>query len=187
MLPDFSTMSGARIMGSDDEEVAAGITLHHSTDAVFHSAPVVTGLMRELDMRLERGGCARGPRRAVAHIGVELLLDGVLVNNEEYRDEYILALEYEAPLSWRNPGDAEKYEALIKRLRESGVPMDLKKPEAIAHRLSRALANRPLLAPSSQDMAVITVALIEHKPRVEFAAESVLGLLRAALLPEKGS
>lgn len=185
MLPDFSTMSGARIAGSDDEEVAAGITLHHATDAAFHKSPVVTGLMRELDKRLERGGCARGPRRAVAHIGVELLLDGVLVENEAYRDEYILALEYEAPLSWRNEGDAEKYEVLITRLRDYGVPMDLKKPEAIAHRMSRMLANRPLLAPSSQDMAVITVALIEHKPRVEIAAESVLRVLRAALLPAK--
>ena len=185
MLPDFGTMCGARIAGSDDEEVAAGIALHHATDAAFHKAPVVTGLMRELDKRLERGGCARGPRRAVAHIGVELLLDGVLVDNEEYREEYVLALEYEAPLSWRDPGDVEKYETLIARLRDYGPPMDLKKPEAIAHRLSRMLAHRPLLAPSSQDMAVITVALIEHKPRVEIAAESVLRMLKAALLPEQ--
>ena len=96
MLPDFSTMCGARVVGSDDEDVATGITLHHATDSVFHQAAVVTGLMRELDHRLERGGCARGPRRAVAHIGVELLLDGVLVDVAEYRDAYILGLEYEA-------------------------------------------------------------------------------------------
>lgn len=181
MLPDFSSMCGARVIGSDDEDVADGITLHHATDAAFHNAPVVTGLMRELDERLERGGCAKGPRRAVAHIGVELLLDGVLVENEEYRDAYMLGIEYDAPISWRNPGDDARFAALQERLRTYGVPDDLKKPESIVYRLSRVLANRPLLAPSSSDLAVITVALIEHKPRVQVAAEAVLRMVRATL------
>ncbi len=183
MLPDFSMMCGGRIIGSDDEEVAQGIALHHVTDAVFHRAPVVTGLMRELDLRMERGGCARGPRRAAAHIGVELLLDGVLIDNEDYREAYVLGLEYDAPLSWREEGDGAKFAALLERLRKHGVPDDLKKPESIVFRISRMLANRPLLAPSSNDLAVITVAIIEHKPRVQIAAESVLRMLRAALSP----
>jgi len=183
MLPDFSTMCGARVTGSDDEDVAAGIALHHATDAAFHRAPVVTGLMRELDARLERGGCARGPRRAVAHIGVELLLDGVLVDDENYRDAYILGLEYEAPVTWREEADAARFSTLMDRLRTFGVPDDLRKPEAIVFRLSRMLAHRPLLAPSSQDLAVITVALIEHKPRVQIAADTVLRMLRATLPP----
>ncbi len=183
MLPDFSMMCGARIAGSDDEDVANGIALHHNTDAVFHGAPVVTGLMRELDARLERGGCARGPRRAAAHIGVELLLDGVLVDNEDYREAYVLGLEYEAPVTWRDEGDAAKFNALLERLRKHGVPDDLKKPESIVFRISRMLANRPLLAPSSNDLAVITVGVIEHKPRVQVAVDSVLRMLRAALSP----
>jgi hypothetical protein len=183
MIPDFSTMSGARVTGTSDPDVAAGIDLHHATDAAFHKAPVVTGLMRELDARLDRGGCSRGARRAVAHIGVELLLDGVLVDNAEYRDAYILGLEYEAPLLWRDDGDAARYATLMKRLREHGVPDDLKRPESIAYRLSRMLARRPLLAPSPSDMSVINMALIEHKPRVEIAADSVLRMLRAALTP----
>lgn len=181
MLPDFSTMCGARIAGSDDAEVAAGIALHHATDAAFHQAPVVTGLMRELDARLERGGCARGPRRAVAHIGVELLLDGVLVEHDDYRDAYVLGLEYDAPLSWRTEGDGTRYATLLERLRAHGVPDDLKKPESIVYRLSRMLAHRPLLAPSSNDLAVITIALIEHKPRVQIAAETVLRYLKGTV------
>lgn len=183
MLPDFSSMCGARVIGSDDEDVADGIALHHATDSAFHNAPVVLGLMRELDERLERGGCAKGPRRAVAHIGVELLLDGVLVDNDEYRDAYMLGIEYDAPITWRDPGDRTRFETLLERLRTFGVPDDLRKPEAIVYRLSRVLAHRPLLAPSSQDLAVITVALIEHKPRVQVAAETVLRMVRAALTP----
>lgn len=181
MLPDFTTMCGARVTGTSDAEVAVGIDLHHTTDAAFHTAPVVTGLMRELDARLERAGCARGPRRAVAHIGTELLLDGVLVEHGEYRDAYILGLEYEAPLLWRDVGDADRYGLFITRMRDHGVPDDLKRPESIATRLQRTLSRRPLLAPSPSDMAVIAVALIEHKPRVEVAADSVLRVLRAAL------
>jgi hypothetical protein len=122
MLPDFSTMCGARITGSDDEEVAGGIALHHATDAAFHRLAAVTGLMRELDARLERGGCARGPRRAVAHIGVELLLDGVLLDDADYRDAYVLGLEYDAPLSWRDEGDDLRYAACSRGCGHTACP-----------------------------------------------------------------
>ena len=180
MLPDFSTMCGVRVAGTPDADVAEGIALHHTTDRVFHTLPVVTGLMRELDQRLERGGCARGPRRAVAHIGVELLLDGVLVEDPEYRDAYMLGVEYDAPIDWRDPDHGPTFDGFLRRLRARGVPDDLKQPEAIAFRLGRMLAGRPLLAPSPSDNAVIVVALIEHKPRIEVAAHTVMRAMRAA-------
>ncbi|MDB4963277.1 MAG: hypothetical protein JWP01_3276 [Myxococcales bacterium] len=184
MLPDFSTMCGARIVSAPDPEVADGIALHHATDKAFHTLPVVTGLMRELDQRLERGGCARGPRRAVAHIGVELLIDGVLIDNADYRESYILGLEYDTEIVWRDEGDDLRFAALLARLRAHGVPVDLKKPEAITHRMQRMLGHRPLLAPTSSDLATITVALIEHKPRVQVAVDTVLRALRATLIPK---
>lgn len=181
MLPDFSTMCGARVSGTPDGEVAEGIALHHVTDKVFHTLPVVTGLMRELDEKLARGGCAKGPRRAVAHIGVELLLDGVLVDKPEYREAYQLGVEYDAQIDWRDEGDHVRYWAFIQRMRARGAPDDLKQPEAIAFRLERMLERRPLLKPSPSDNAVIVVALVEHKPRVEVAAQTVMRALRAAL------
>lgn len=174
-------MSGARVTGTSDLEVAAGIDLHHATDAVFHQLAPVTALMRELDQRLERGGCARGPRRAVAHIGVELLIDGVLLDVADYRDAYILGLEYEAPLTYRDEGDDVRLDALMTRLRAYGVPEDLRRPEAIMQRLARMLAHRPLLAPSPQDLSVIAIALVEHKPRIEIATDTVMRALRAGL------
>jgi hypothetical protein len=181
MLPDFSTMCGVRVAGTPDTDVAEGIALHHLTDKVFHALPVVTGLMRELDQKLERAGCARGPRRAVAHIGVELLLDGVLVDDPEYRDAYTLGVEYDATIDWREPDDRINFEGFLRRLRARGVPDDLKQPESIAFRLGRMLAGRPLLQPSPTDNAVIVVALVEHKPRVEVAAQTVMRAMRAAL------
>ena len=182
MLPDFATMSGARLAEPTDVAVARGIDLHHKTDGAFHHLPPVLALMRELDDRLEALGCARGPRRAVAHIGVELLLDGVLVDDVGYRESYLGGLGHDASgVRWRHEGDDKRFAVLLERLRSYGVPDDLRKPESITQRLHRMLAHRPLLAPSSSDLAAIKTSLVAHKPRVEVAAETVLRGLRVAL------
>lgn len=183
MLPDFATMSGARLAEAQgDDAVTRGIALHHKTDGAFHHLPPVLALMRELDARLERAGCARGPRRAVAHIGVELLLDGVLIEEPSYRDSYVAGLAHDPKgVRWRHDGDDARFTSLLARLRAYGVPDDLRKPESIAHRLHRMLAHRPLLAPSPADLTAIRGALVAHKPRVEVATDTVVRALRAAL------
>jgi acyl carrier protein phosphodiesterase len=185
MLPDFATMSGARLSTttpSPDADVATGIDLHHTTDAVFHRLPPVLALMRELDERLAKLGCARGPRRAVAHIGVELLLDGVLVDEIAYSDAYVAGLAHSPDgIAWRESDDPPRFARLLDRLRSYGVPLDLQRPESIAQRLHRMLAHRPLLAPNASDLVAIKTALVDHKPRVEVAADTVLRALRAGL------
>src|SRR5262249_33653077 len=159
---------GARLAhdGDHDHELAAGIDLHHATDATFHRLPVVVGLMRDLDTLLAERGCARGPRRAVAHIGVELLLDGVLVDDPAYRTAYTRALEPDARIEWREPDDPVRFDMLMTRLRTHGVPDDLRDPAKITLRLGRMLGHRPLLAPSPADLRAIGDALAVYKPRV---------------------
>ena len=181
MLPDFATMSGARIAndGAHDRELATGIDVHHATDKAFHQAAVVTGLMRDLDTLLAERGCARGPRRAVAHIGVELLLDGTLVDEPAYREAYTRALAVAPNIVWREPDDPARFGRLIERLRAHGVPDDLREPAKITFRLGRMLAHRPLLAPSPADLRAIGDALAVYKPRVDVAAAAVLRVLRA--------
>ncbi len=182
MLPDFSSMCGARLAPGGDVAIEAGIALHHASDAAFHSLAAFTGLMRELDERLEHGGCAKGPRRAVAHIGVELLLDGVLVADETYRAEYSSALDVDpAGIGWRDPGDGDRFAQLFARLRDHGPPDDLRRVDSIVMRLSRVLARRPLLAPNAADLRAIHSALVEQQPRVTVAAETVMRGMRAAI------
>jgi acyl carrier protein phosphodiesterase len=183
MLPDFATMCGGRIASAGEPEVARGIALHHTTDAAFHQLPVVTGLMRELDEQLSSGGCARGPRRAVAHIGVELLLDGVLVDEPAYRAAYLGGLGHDPELAWQAPDAAPRFTALQGRLRAHGVPDDLRRPDAICARVQRILAPRPRLVPSPDDLRAIQRALVALEPRVAAAAAEVLRALRAALAP----
>jgi len=182
MLPDFATMSGGRLAEAVDADVAHGIELHHKTDSAFHHLAPVLGLMRELSERLARAKCARGPARAVAHIGVELLLDGVLVDELAYRESYLAGLAHDpSGVRWRFAGDDERFAMLLERLRAHGVPDDLRRPDAIAMRLYRMLAHRPRLAPSSSDLAAIKTCLIEHKPRVNVATDTVVRALRVAL------
>lgn len=181
MVPDFSTMSGARVASTSDPDLQAGIDLHHATDGAFHVLPAVTGLMRELDDLLAARNCARGPRRAVAHIGIELLLDGVLTETPAYRDAYLAGIAYDAAIEWREPDDAQRMAALLERLRGYGVPEDLAQPESVTFRLSRILAHRPLLAPSPDDLRAISASLFDIQPRVRIASETVLRGLRARL------
>lgn len=178
MLPDFLSMSGARVTdASGDPDVAAGIDLHHHTDRVFHQLPIVLGLMRELDARLEAAGCARGPRRGTAHIGVELLLDGVLVDDADFRAAYLRGLAHEPRITWRDAG-ASRFAALQARLRHFGVPDDLRDPAAITERLAHVLGSRPLLAPSPADLTAIAASLAAHQLRVTAAAPAILHALR---------
>ena len=181
MLPDLATMSGGRIQSTDEPPVGAGIALHHRTDAAFHQLPVVLGLMRELDTALGERRCARGPRRAVAHIGVELLLDGVLIDELPYRTAYLAGLTHEPALVWRDADEAARFAFVLERLRTRGVPEDLKRPDAVTTRLSRILAHRPLLAPSLDDLRAIHDALVAFQPRIDIAADTVMRAMRAAL------
>jgi len=185
MLPDFATMCGGRLAGADEPAVAGGIALHHATDAAFHRLPAVTGLMRELDGLLAHGGCSRGPRRAISHIGVELLLDGVLVDQPGYRAAYLRGLDHQPALQWRSDDAAPRFAVLLDRLRARGVPDDLRRPEAIAARVHRVLADRPLLAPSAGELPAIHDALTAFQPRVAVAAETIVRALRAALTADQ--
>jgi hypothetical protein len=181
MLPDLASMCGGRIASTEDAAVEAGIALHHASDAAFHRLPVVTALMRELDGELDRRRCARGPRRAVAHIGVELLLDGVLTGEPAYCSAYLGGLAHDANLTWRDHEGAPRFAVLLDRLRARGVPEDLQRPEAIATRVHRILAHRPLLAPSPDDLRAIRDALLAFKPRLDVAADTVMRAMRAVL------
>jgi hypothetical protein len=182
MLPDFAGMIGGKLGDGDDREIADGIALHHATDHVFHALAPVVALMKDLDAQLDQLGCARGPRRAVAHVGIELLLDGVLVADEAYRAIYSAAIACDpVRVSWQHPDEAARFAVLIERLRGYGVPDDLRDPAAITSRLARILAPRPLLAPSPSDLRAIGHALAQHRPRIVIAAETVMRGMRAQL------
>jgi hypothetical protein len=181
MLPDFATMSGGKLARAQaDAAVAAGVDLHHATDGVFHALAPVQAQMRELDARLGELGCARGPRLAVAHVGIELLLDGVLVADAALRATYLAAIADDSHVGWDGEPDAARFATLRARLRTFGVPDDLADTSGIVYRLQRVLGSRPRLAPNAADLAAIATALAAQQPRVIVAADTIVRALRAA-------
>ncbi len=185
MLPDFASMCGARIDDSADAEISAGIAFHHRTDAVFHHLPPVLALMRELEAKLRGAGCSRGPTRAVSHLGVELLLDGVWVgeaaDRQLYDDALARAAVSSASLRWREPEHPARFAQLLERLTHYGPPDDLRHASSVTERLLRILARRPLLAPQGDDASIIAQALVAYQPRVAVAAPTVMRGVLAAL------
>lgn len=182
MLPDFATMIGVRLGDAVEPEVVAGVALHHATDSVFHQAQPVLDLMRQLDERLGELGCARGPRRATAHIGTELLLDATLLSDETYRASFLAGLDVDPDLvAWRGPEGPARFAVLLERMRAHGVPDDLHQIDSITRRLHRVIQHRPLLAPNADDLRAMATGLAEHRSRVEAAADTVLRAVRAGL------
>ena len=185
MLPDFQTMCGARATTIDDAAIAHGVDLHHRTDAAFHGLPAFSGLVRELEQRLASAGVSRGPMRAVGHVGVELLLDGVLLGDLSGRTAYLAALAHPiTSITWRDAGDDARFAQLHARLVTYGIPDDLARPEAVAHRVLRMTAHRPLLRASATEASSIRTELAAIAPRVRVAADTIVRSLRAALQPD---
>jgi hypothetical protein len=184
MLPDFLSMCGARPRAIEDADVAAGVALHHETDAAFHDLAPFTGLVRELGEQLTAAGVSRGPMRGTAHVAVELLLDGTLVADPRACDAYLAALDHDPSRGLAfDAEDAARFAFLRTRLRDAGVPRDLARPESVAARCLRMLARRPLLAPRGDEPAAITRVLAEIAPRATVAAPTIMQALRAAMEP----
>jgi hypothetical protein len=150
MLPDFSSMLRLRPPEVSHPEVARGIRFHHLTDEAFHHLVVFRDLTTDAMRFLAERGVPRGTRRAVAHVGVELLLDVELSQDERARAAYLEGLRAArdraivGTLSW--PADQqERLERLAARLEERS---DSAKPstQVMAERLVRTLSDRPKLA-----------------------------------------
>jgi hypothetical protein len=163
MLPDFSNMLGLRGPGAQDGVIAAGIRFHHVTDRAFHDLAIFRRHCREATAVLGARGVARGTARAVAHVGVELLLDAVLAEAAAARSAYVAGLragqrpELLRSLHWPSAEQA-RLGGLMSRL-EGGfeehrgvaqVPASL-----IVERLSRALGRRPRLAIVPRDLPAV--------------------------------
>jgi hypothetical protein len=159
MLPDFASMAGTRLGTISDPSVRAGVHLHHRTDAVFHASAPFTALTQAALDRLTRAGVARGAARAVAHVGVEMFIDGELLQRAELGSAYLSALAAWQGLSaetfqvslargpaHEHPTAGAALQQLLQRLVRHGIPYDYERPEAVTARLCKMLARRPRLA-----------------------------------------
>jgi hypothetical protein len=187
MLPDFVGM--LRLPPRPvlhDPVLARGVAFHHATDEAFHDLPAFLSLSRAAFGFLTERELPRGPARAVAHIGVEMLLDEILSNDAAARDAYRAALAVDVAgrieVSTPDAPDAQErlsrlQQALLERSRMPRVP----EPELMAERIGRALAGRPRLATNADGERTVASWVRSTRPLVAVAAPGLLAELRARL------
>jgi hypothetical protein len=160
MLPDLLPMARVRDTETfDDSELALGVQFHLQTDSLFHETEAFITLNREALKELRSQGISRGPARACAHMGVEMLIDARLAEERNFHDGYLEALASGAgdPLLFgphkREAG--ERVRALCDHLAEKGKGIHAATRERFALRLGRTLENRPRLRPTESELVKI--------------------------------
>lgn len=183
MLPDFIGMLRLGRPTIHDAALATGVAFHHGTDEVFHELASFHRLSRQAFAWLSDHDMPRGPARAVAHIGIEMLLDEVMATDELARDAYQSALRVPLMPLMVFPivADGERLaglqEALLMRAATYAPPT----PELVAERIRRTLAGRPRLATDEAGQALLGTWVTRTRPYVLAEAPEVLATLRARL------
>lgn len=187
MLPDFGSMCRGRVRDVADPNVAAGVAHHHRTDRAFHDTHEFRSLCAWSGETLRALGMRRPSSLAVAHVGVELLLDGTLVGEPGVRNAYVRALEAAdadalgGAITWHAEDHAERFSRLRDRLLARGVPDDYREPDAVAERLTWALQRRPRLALIDGEEHITRTWAEQAHPRVTAASPTLITELRTAM------
>jgi acyl carrier protein phosphodiesterase len=181
MAPDLLPLCGAVAVPETSPRVAAGQAHHRAVDAVFHANPAFTALLTWASGALRESGLGRGPARAVAHVGVELFLDGELARRARARHAYARSLRNaettRAPFVWRDDTSRARWGALIARLRTGAVPDAYRDPDFVADRLIGALSRRPRLALAEGEARTLRAFLPSLGARVAADAGALVGAL----------
>ncbi len=190
MLPDFANMSQTRVVEVSHPELCAGVELHHRTDRVFHATSRFVALCREATQTLLERGVGKGRAHAVAHVGVELLLDGCLVEQLEARQAYTAAIrcasdrELGGSIRWLDEEGRARWLALRGRLERYGPPDDYRDPAVVASRVERILRGRRRLALDAPQLEVASRYLPELQRSVQAQTVPLIAELRRGLVEE---
>lgn len=195
-LPDFAAMGRFHLQvpttlwpDARDQAIRAGIALHHRTDEAFHRHPWFTERVQVLRQRLEAQGMARGPARAIAHVGPEMLLDGALLGGHQpLIDATFAALDHHRPslVDWTRSITADRaidWATHLGRLVDYGLPSDYADPAAVAHRLQRILAGRPRLGFPASQLGIVVAELEAQYPTIASEATDFLDVIVGASSP----
>lgn len=179
MLPDFASMLRTRPPNASHEAISAGLLFHHVTDDAFHGSRAFLEFSGQASTFLRQRGLSRGSARAVAHVGVELLIDAALAENRA-NEAYLSAIECALTvrmsdhIHWLD-GDAKgRFKHLCHSLLERGAVRADPSPELIAERLRVILADRPRLALDDQAQTVVRDWAMTARPSISAGAAALL-------------
>ena len=166
VLPDLLPMAGVHLdRDAVATEVGAGWRAHHRADAAFHGCDAFLVGVSALRTDLRATELATGPRRAVAHVGWELLLDEAVVDDAEVVAAFRAALD-----EGRSLTDDRRWQGLLDRFTELGPSG----PDVVAWRVHRAVSRRARLAFDEALVPQVADVLAAHRDRIVAVAPEVL-------------
>ena len=185
MLPDLAAMAGLRVTGVAHAAADDGRRFHYATDAAFHRAAGFGELSARAAQELLDAGVRRGPARAIAHVGVELLLDGWLAEVHGVPAAYDAALalgpRLAGAIAFHAAGAAGLLEVCERVASAPHAHAAWCEPARLGSRLARILGPRPLLALERSELPAVTAWAAAARGEVARAAPALLAEVRAAL------
>lgn len=185
MLPDFQGMLAIGPPAFLEASVERGVRLHHATDAAFHAIPEVIALMATSRRHLLDAGVGRGPARAAAHVGTEILLDEAFAADPRAVSSYLAALELaittETAVAWSLPAAHDAFRRLVHALARGGVSPTVAPAALVATRLRRALARRPRLALSDREETLVRDWVVAARAGIVGCAPLIVSELQSRL------
>jgi hypothetical protein len=188
MLPDFATMIRARPPHTEHADIDSGMQFHWRTDEVFHRSPAFLALTHQAVVWLSARGVRSGSALAVAHVGVEVLLDAALSDDEGAQRAYRAALEGAAPddlgchVAWASDEQRDRFDMLRARLLTRGAITADIAPDTVAERLRSALADRPRLSLDDTSVQAVRDWARIARPAVSAHAGPLIREIAAQLL-----
>ena len=198
MLPDLGAIARVRLLPRARastpstvaaSDLAAGIALHHASDAAFHASPWFHEHNRGLRDVLLDAGVDRGAARACAHAGLEMLLDGELAGDPAVVDTTYAAFDVLA-----TPGPARTaagelvapdgraiWLERLDRISRSLDPHAYRSASNVADRLHRMTQGRARIELPADQVTHVSHALDAYRPVVVRDAAHVVDAVLAAI------
>jgi hypothetical protein len=191
MLPDFAAMLRTRPPLAQLAALSAGVSFHHRTDDAFHGSHSFLEFSRQASSFLSERGVSRGTARAVAHVGVELILDGAFSGESGVNEAYLSAIECASNeqvhccIRWDSSDANERFQHLCHNLRLRGRFQETPESELVAQRLQRILADRPRLAMDDRSLLVVLDWIESARSKITAGAPQLLSEVEERLHLER--
>jgi len=192
MLPDFASMLRTRPPSATLDALTAGLSFHHQTDDAFHGSQSFLEFSRLASSFLSDRGVPRGTARAVAHVGVELLLDAAFARENAANEAYLSAVacalteRVRSYIHWQRNDASERFQHLCHSLRHRGRYQENPASELVAERLRNILADRPRLAMDERGLSVVREWVDSARSQITSGAPQLLREVELRLPPRPG-
>ena len=191
MLPDFASMLRARPPSATLDALSAGVSFHHQTDDAFHGSQSFLEFSHLASSFLSNQGVSRGTARAVAHVGVELLLDSAFAHEQGANEAYLSAVacglteRVRGHIQWPTPDASQRFQHLCLSLQSRGQIQVNPPSELVAERLRNILADRPRLAMDEHGLSVVREWVETARSQITSGAPQLLREVEQRLRPPR--